>query len=105
MGYFLLFLTVVTDILATWLLKLSAGLCHHLFVFAAILVYIISKAFFGLTLEKIPLGYAYAVWCGFGTLLACLLGNWQFKESFSPVSLLGIFLIIAGIGCLEFGKN
>ena len=44
---------------------------------------------------------AYAIWAGVGTALIALIGVALFKEGVSPVKLLGIGLVIAGVVLLN----
>ena len=50
-----------------------------------------------LALKGIPLGTAYAVWTGIGTVGALIAGMMLFGDSTSPVRLLCAGLIVAGI--------
>jgi quaternary ammonium compound-resistance protein SugE len=56
-----------------------------------------SLGLLGLALRHLPLGTAYAVWTGVGTLGTVILGIWLFGESADLLRLLCIALIIAGI--------
>ncbi len=57
----------------------------------------VSLGLLGLALRELPLGTAYAVWTGIGSLGTALLGIWLFGESASPVRLACIGLIVAGL--------
>jgi quaternary ammonium compound-resistance protein SugE len=56
-----------------------------------------SLTLLGLALRSLPLGTAYAVWTGVGTLGTVILGIWLFGESTDLLRLLCIGLIVAGI--------
>lgn len=56
-----------------------------------------SFALLGLALKSLPLGTAYAVWTGIGTLGTALLGLWLFHEPAGVIRLASIGLIITGI--------
>jgi quaternary ammonium compound-resistance protein SugE len=56
-----------------------------------------SLALLGLALRALPLGTAYAVWTGIGTIGTALLGIWLFGESAAAPRLACIGLIVAGI--------
>ena len=58
---------------------------------------IVSLGLLGLALRALPLGTAYAVWTGVGTIGTALLGIAQFSESADLVRLACIGLIVAGI--------
>lgn len=56
-----------------------------------------SLFFLGLALRILPLGTAYGVWTGIGTVGTAILGIWLFGESAAFLRLLCIGLIVAGI--------
>ena len=56
-----------------------------------------SLALLGLALRTLPLGTAYAVWTGIGTIGTALLGIWLFGESAAALRLACIGLILGGI--------
>lgn len=58
---------------------------------------VLSLALLGLALRSLPLGTAYAVWTGVGTVGTALLGIWLFQEPADAPRLLCIGLIVAGI--------
>ena len=57
----------------------------------------VSLGLLGLALKTLPLGTAYAVWTGIGTIGTALLGITLFGESASALRLGCIGLIVAGI--------
>lgn len=56
-----------------------------------------SMALLGLAIRTLPLGTAYAVWTGIGTVGTALLGIVLFREPASALRLVCIGLIVAGI--------
>ena len=62
---------------------------------------IVSLGLLGLALRDLPLGSAYAVWTGVGTVGTAILGIWLFGEAATPLRLLCIGLIVAGIAGLK----
>jgi quaternary ammonium compound-resistance protein SugE len=58
---------------------------------------IVSLGLLGLALRTLPVGTAYAVWTGVGTIGTALLGIALFNESADLVRLACIGLIVAGI--------
>ena len=57
----------------------------------------LSLGALGLALKELPLGTAYAVWTGIGTIGTVILGIALFGESADALRLLCIVLIVAGI--------
>ena len=58
---------------------------------------IISVALLGLALKSLPVGTAYAVWTGIGTIGTALLGIWLFSEPATAARLACIGMIAVGI--------
>ncbi|MCK8785792.1 quaternary ammonium compound efflux SMR transporter SugE [Roseomonas sp. NAR14] len=58
---------------------------------------LVSLFLLGLALRQLPLGTAYAVWTGIGTVGTAILGMVLFGDSAAPARLLCIGLIAAGI--------
>jgi len=62
---------------------------------------IASFYFLSLALKSLPIGTAYAIWTGIGTVGAAVLGMVLFDEPRDAVRILCIMLIIAGIAGLK----
>ena len=58
---------------------------------------VVSMLLLGLALKTLPLGTAYAIWTGIGTIGTALLGIMLFGESASALRLACIGLIVTGI--------
>ncbi|WP_312061280.1 DMT family transporter [Anaerotignum sp.] len=58
---------------------------------------IASFYFLSLALKELPLGTAYAIWTGIGTVGTVFLGIVLFKEPFDVVRLICIGFIVVGI--------
>lgn len=63
---------------------------------------IASVVLLGLALKALPVGTAYAVWTGIGTVGTAALGIWLFGEPATALRLACIGLIVAGILGLKF---
>jgi quaternary ammonium compound-resistance protein SugE len=64
---------------------------------ATILAMVLSLALLGIAVRTLPLGTAYAVWTGIGTVGTVLVGILLLGEPASFTRMLCVFLIIAGI--------
>ena len=62
---------------------------------------IASFYFLSMAVRTLPIGTAYAVWTGIGTVGAAILGMFLFDEPRDVVRVLCILLIIAGIAGLK----
>ncbi len=78
-------------------LKYSAGFTRLWPSLGTVAAMAISLGLLGLALRSLPLGTAYAVWTGIGTVGTALLGIALLGESADPLRLICIGLIVAGI--------
>ena len=78
-------------------LKATAGFTRLLPSALTILCMIASLGMLGLALKSLPLGTAYAVWTGIGTVGTALFGILLYDEPAGALRLLCIALITAGI--------
>ena len=65
---------------------------------------IASFYFLSLAVRTLPIGTAYAVWTGIGTVGAAILGMALFDEPRDAIRILCIALIIAGIAGLKLAS-
>jgi quaternary ammonium compound-resistance protein SugE len=82
-------------------LKYTAGFTRLVPTSLTVASMIGSVGLLGLSLKTLPLGTAYAVWTGIGTLGTAALGMVLFGESASLARLACIGLIVAGIAGLK----
>ena len=78
-------------------LKQTAGFSRLLPTLLTGLSMVASLALLGLALRSLPLGTAYAVWTGIGTVGTALLGMLLYQEPATAARLLCIGLILTGI--------
>jgi len=64
---------------------------------ATVAAMVASMVLLGLAMRTLPVGTAYAVWTGIGTVGTVLLGMYLFGESAQPIRLLFIAMIVGGI--------
>jgi quaternary ammonium compound-resistance protein SugE len=82
-------------------LKYTAGFTRPLPVTLTVAAMLASLGLLGLSLKTLPVGTAYAVWTGVGTIGTAALGIVLFGEDASVARLLCIGLIVAGIAGLK----
>ena len=97
MAWVYLLLAGLFEIGFTTFLKLSDGFSRFwpslgFLVCAAISFWLLTRA-----AAVIPMGTAYAVWTGIGTVGTVACGIWLFGDSVTPMRLVCIGLIVAGI--------
>ena len=64
---------------------------------------IVSIAMLSWAMRTLPVGTAYAVWTGIGSLGAFFVGVYVFGDTASLIRWVGIALVVAGIVCLKMG--
>ncbi len=97
MAWLLLAVTVVLEVVATTLLKVSGGPADRPFVFAgAMLSYGICFWALSLAFKSIPFTIAYAIWAGVSMALIVLVGVLWFKEPMSALKLVFLGMIAVG---------
>ena len=77
-------------------LKYTEGFSRPFPTVATVAAMAMSLALLGLAVRSLPVGTAYAVWTGIGTVGTVLLGILLFGESAEPLRLLFIAMIVAG---------
>jgi len=83
-------------------LKYSQGFTKVLPSIFTIITMILSFYFLSLSLKALPLGTAYAIWTGIGTVGTVTLGILLFKEPINAARLIFIGFVIIGIAGLKF---
>jgi quaternary ammonium compound-resistance protein SugE len=71
---------------------------------ATLIAMVASLALLSIAVRTLPLGTAYAMWTGIGTVGAAILGVVLFREPATPLRLACILLIVIGIVGLKFGS-
>lgn len=82
-------------------LKYTEGFTRPIPVVLTLISIVISMGLLGLAVRTLPLGAAYAVWTGIGTVGTVILGIILFNEPVTAIRLACIALILAGIVGLQ----
>ncbi|WP_404357367.1 multidrug efflux SMR transporter [Cytobacillus firmus] len=96
-AYFLLALAIVSEVAGSSLLKAADGFKKLLPSIGVIIGYSVAFYALSLSLKTLPLGVAYAIWAGLGTVLTALVGIFIYKENVNGKKLLGLALIVCGV--------
>jgi small multidrug resistance pump len=104
MGYLLLLLAIVAEVVATVSLRLSAG-------FSRPLPAVVSLAGFGtalwllaLAMRTVPLSVSYPMWAGIGTAGALAVAWLLFGERLVAVQWAGVGLVLLGVVLLNLPR-
>ncbi len=101
MAWTYLFLAGICEVGWAIGLKYSNGLSRPVAAAFTIVFMLVSAGLLGLALRTLPVGTAYAIWTGIGTVGTALLGLYLFSEPATAVRLLGIGLVLAGVVTLK----
>lgn len=97
MAYVLLAIAIICEVTATSALRLCNGFTRPLPSLIVAAGYCISFYSLSQVVKLMPLGYAYALWCGFGILLIVAVGYVYYRQPVDLPGVLGILLILAGV--------
>ncbi len=95
-GVIFLLLAIAAEVGATTALKISDGMRLPGPSVAVVVGYILAFALLGQSLRVIPIGIAYTVWAGLGTVVVALIGRIGFGEVLPPMAWAGIALVLLG---------
>jgi quaternary ammonium compound-resistance protein SugE len=101
MAWFWLLLAGILEVCWTTSLKYTDGFSRPVPILFAAVFSVASLVFLGLALKTLPMGTAYAIWTGIGTIGAALLGIFLFSEPATAMRLASIGVILAGIIALR----
>jgi small multidrug resistance pump len=105
MNWVYLSLAILSEVIGTLLIRFTEGFARILPTVIMIFFYLLSYYFFNLSIKKMEVGTAYAVWSGLGTALLAILGIIFYKEPFTAIRIMAIVLIILGVIMLHFSGN
>ena len=97
MAWVYLMLAAVCEIVWSAGLKASQGLTRPWISTWTIIVMLLSFVLLSFAMKSLPLGTAYVIWTGIGTVGAAVVGLLWFHEPASALRLFCIALIILGI--------
>jgi small multidrug resistance pump len=97
---------IIAEVIATSALKASEGFSKLTPSLITVAGYLIAFYLLALTLRVIPVGIAYAVWSGVGTVLIALVGWALYGQKLDLAAVIGMELIVAGVVVLNvFSKS
>ena len=105
MAWVILFVAGLLEIGWAVGLKYTAGFTRLWPTVATAVALVASMSLLGLAVRTLPLGTAYAVWTGIGTVGTAVLGIVLFREPATVIRLVCIGLIVTGIIGLKFATT
>ena len=102
MGWILLVVAIVLEVVGTTNMKLSEGFSKLVPSVLVLFFYALSIVALTFAVNRLDVSVAYAVWSGMGTALVAMIGIWFFQESLTTIKLIALGLIIVGVAMLHF---
>ena len=100
-AYFYLLLAIFAEVAATSALKLANGFTRLLPSLVVVVGYCISFYSLSIAVRSIPLGYAYALWCGMGVVVIVGVGYFYYRQPVDLAGMFGVGLIMARVAVLN----
>lgn len=100
MSWVILFFAIVFEVAGTLTLKFTEGMTRLWPTVLMFAFYLVSLFGLSVAVSKIPVGTAYAVWSGVGTLMVAVLGVFWLKEEVTVLRSASMLLIVIGVAGL-----
>ena|SRR3990167_5934935 len=97
LAWICLVLAILTEVAGTTAMKMSHGFAFFLPSILIFVFYGLSMGFLSLSLKRMEIGFAYAIWSGLGTLLIYFIGISLFYESATLIKTISVACIIVGV--------
>src|SRR5690242_1509743 len=101
MHYLYLTFAIIFEVIATSSLKAANEFTNPIPSVFVVIGYICAFYFLMLSLRNIPLGIAYAIWCGVGITIVAFIGVVYYKQMLDLAAMIGIGLIVAGVCTIQ----
>jgi small multidrug resistance pump len=106
MHWLYLAIAIVAEVLGTSFLRSTAGFTKLLPSIMVVIGYGLAFFFLSLTLDRVPVGIAYAIWSGAGVTLIATIGWLFLGQKLDAPAIVGMGLIVAGVVVLNlFSKS
>ena len=96
-AYIFMFIAIFCEVAGTLLLPSTQNFTKPIPTVVAAICYLTALYCLTHVLHKIPIAIVYATWSGLGIFTIAIFGYFFFKQSLSWQSILGLFLIVAGV--------
>lgn len=104
MSWFLLILAICLEVSGTTSMKLSHGFTRRGPTIMMFVFYALGFIPLNLSLRRIDISVAYAIWSGLGTVIITIIGVFYFKEPATLIKVLSIALIVIGVVGLNLAR-
>ncbi|WP_296655238.1 multidrug efflux SMR transporter [Paraburkholderia sp.] len=104
MAWVFLVVAGLLEVLWAYAMKLSNGFTRLNYSSITIVAMIASFALLSVAMKSLPLGTAYTIWTGIGTVGAFVVGILVLGEVASPMRILAAVLIVGGLGLMKLSS-
>ena len=102
----LLGISIILEVVATSLLKLSDGFAKPLYAVGSLVLFGILFYMLAIVFRHIPMGIAYAIWSGAGIVLISATAYFFIGQKLDLPAIIGIGMIVAGVVVINlFSKS
>lgn len=96
-GLTYLMLAIISEVIATTMLKASDGFSRLYPSIVVVIGYCLSFWALSQVIRVMPLGIAYAIWSGLGIVLVSVAAVFLYQQKLDLPAIVGMTLIIAGV--------
>ena len=97
----LLAVAVVVEVFSTAALPRTEGFRDPFWATIVLAGYAVSIWLLAIVVQRLPVAVTYAIWSGLGTAVIAVIGVVYLGESWNPVKLTALLLIIVGVVVLN----
>ncbi len=97
MTYVFLIIAIIAEVVATTTLKASENFTRLIPSMVVIIGYAVAFYCLSLVLRTMPVGVAYAIWCGLGIFLVSIVCIYTYKQVPDVPAMIGMSFIIIGV--------
>lgn len=95
--YFILIIAIFCEVVGTMLLPITQNFTKPLPTLVLSICYMSALFLLSFVVKKVPIAIVYATWSGLGIFTVAILGYVFFKQVLNWQSVMGLFLIVAGV--------
>ncbi|GAD19293.1 efflux protein [Helicobacter fennelliae] len=104
MGFVLVALAALIDVIANLLLKQSNGFQKKLYGISAIFLVLLAFYLLRLALKHMPLAVAYSSWGAIGIIGTLIGGRILFGERLNAIGYIGVVCVLCAVVLLKMGE-
>ena len=100
-AFALLAVAIVVEVFSTAALPRTDGFRDPFWAVIVLAGYAVSIWLLAIVVQRLPVSVAYAVWSGLGTAVIAVIGVVYLGESWNPVKITALALIVVGVVVLN----